>query len=249
MPLRSGKHPARVTIFWLSVLGSVSFALVCLANAVPASAQVYPVGGIQLTIPAPPGDNLVEMGSFRTMMEVYVPDSNRLVAGFLLPDDLKLFQAGTRTGLRHYAMVEVPRSAESTDISETDFQQTVTTVDQQFASSADSPQADAITKQGEDELNKRLKALNLNVPHTTLEKPVMLGKFFSKSDAYSFGMLVPVSANGNTVNMLTGVVFMRVRSRYVYVYLYTEYKGDQTEPWMRTELENWADAILSANAQ
>ncbi len=183
------------------------------------------------------------------MLDPFVPDDNQLVAAFLLPDDLKLYQAGTRSGLHHYALVEVSRSAGSTEVSESDFQQTESTVDKQFTSSADSPEVDALAKQGQDSINQKLKALNLNMPQTTLENPVMLGKFFSKTDVFAGGLLSPVTVNGNTVNMLDGLLFMRVKSRYVYVYLYSEYKGDQTEPGMRTALENWADAIQSANAQ
>lgn len=251
MPIQQGVRSGNMRVTWLDLIVSVGFALFAAQHVAPIWAQAnnpeaYQVGGVEMTIPAPSSE-LVEMGSYRTMMNTYVPDSNRLVAAFLLPDDLKVFAGGTRKGLLRYAMVEVPRSAESTDISAADFQDAVASTDKQFASSSDSPEADTIVKQGQDELNRKLNALNLG--HTTLEKPVMLGRFFSKTDAYAFGMIVPVSASGSTVNMLVGVSLLRVKSRVLYGYIYTEYTGDQTEPRMRTELEGWADAILRANAQ
>lgn len=253
MQIQHGKSCGNRRITWLDLIVSFGFALFAAQHVAPIWAQannpeVYQVGGVEMTIPAPSSE-LVEMGSYRTMMNTYVPDSNRLVAAFLLPDDLKVFSGGTRKGLLRYAMVEVPRSAESTDISAADFQDAVASTDKQFASSADSTAADSLIKQGQDMLNQKLKALNLNTPNVTLDKPVMLGRFFSKTDAYAFGMLVPVSSSGSTVNMLVGVSLLRVKSRVLYCYFYTEYKGDQTEPQMRTELEGWADAILSANAQ
>lgn len=250
--LLHGKYRACLKISWLAVLFTVAVAPLYAqkdgAAPVKTNPQGYKAGGVELTIP-PPTSDLLEMGDYRTMMDTFVPDGNRLLAAFLLPDDLKVFQSGTRKGLLRYALVEVPRNAEFTDISAADFQEAATSVDKQFASSSDSAAADALIKEGEDMLNRKLKALNLNAPTTTLDKPAMLGKFFSKTDAYCFGMAVPVASNGSKVNMLVGVLLMRVRSRIVYIYLYSEYKGDETEQWMRKTSENWADAVQRANPQ
>lgn len=251
MSKRSGNRGKNLRGSRLGPMACVGLLLLAVQCGAPAWAQTnnsgaYEVGGLEVALPSPSSD-LVEMGSIRTMMNVFVPDGNRLLAAFLLPDDLKVFAGGTRKGLRHYAMVEVPRRLESIDISQDEFQQISASTDKEFASSSDSPTADSLVQQGEDTVNQKLKALNSS--HLTLEKPVMLGRFFSKTDAYAFGMLVPVTANGSTVNMLTGIVLLRVRNRILYGYLYTEYKGDETEPWMRAATEQWAAAIQSANAR
>lgn len=238
------------------VAALAAFAFVAPASQGQAAAavgtspsNVYQAGGVNLTIPPPTGE-LAEMGAnYRSMMDPFVPDSNRLVAAFLLPDDLRSFQSGKRVGLRRYALVEVPRSDEFTVVSADDFQNAANAVDKQFGSTGDSGLTNNLVKQEEDELNRKLKALNLNSPKTTLGKPVMLGKFFSKANVYCFGMVTQVSSSGSTVNMLIGVLLMRVNSRILYVYVYTEYNGDETVPWIQRTTMSWADAILSGNSQ
>jgi len=107
---------------------------------------------------------------------------------------------------------------------------------------------DSSFKQSEDDFNRKMKAMNLNL-QVTYGKPVMLGTFFFKTDAYSFGMTAPVTANGQTTSMIVGTVLLRVKSHIVFAYFYTAYKDDQTPGQVRAVSEQWADAILAANKQ
>lgn len=208
----------------------------------------FKVGGVDITIPQPTGE-LVEMGDYRKMAEVFVPDSNRLIAAFLLPDDLKAYQGGNRVGLRRYALVEVQRSSEFSDFSAADFQNAAASVDKQFVSAPDSAAMESMTKEAEENLNRNLKALNQNEASVALNKPTILGRFFSKPDAYCFGMVMPVSGNGSTVKLIVGIMIMRVKNRAFFVYLYSEYKGDETVQWVRNMTESWAQAMLTENAK
>jgi len=81
----------------------------------------------------------------------------------------------------------------------------------------------------------------------TYGKPVMLGTFFLKPDAYGFGMMAPVTANGKTTSMIVGTVLLRVKSHVIFAYFYSTYQNDQTPGQVRAVSEQWADAILAAN--
>jgi len=101
-------------------------------------------------------------------------------------------------------------------------------------------------KESEDEFNKRMKAMNLDT-EISYGKPVMLGTLFFKIDAYGFGMIAPVTANGTTVRMVVGGAIFRAKNRVLFAYFYAVYKDDQTVGQVRAETEQWTDAILAAN--
>ena len=180
-------------------------------------------------------------------MEVFVPDSNRMVAAFMPAAELKSYQEGNKVGLARYALVEVSRKSESSEFSATDFQDVADSIDKQYASSADSAAMDAQIKEAEAEINSKMKAADPNVASTTLDKPVILGRFFSKPDVYCFGMVLPVTSNDATASKMAAMMLMRVKNHMLFVYLYSEYKGDETVQWVRSTEERWAQAIFDAN--
>lgn len=210
------------------------------AQAVSSAAQAqFPVGSVNIALPAPQG--MVELGNQRSLFDPAVPDSNRLIAAFILQKDLPSLHDGSRQTLTPYAMVEVLRSGEDMSINADDFKGIADSISKQAGELVDSS-----FKESEDEFNRKMKAMNLNL-QVTYGKPVMLGTFFFKTDAYSFGMTAPVTANGQTTGMVVGTVLLRVKSHIVFAYFYTAYKDDQTPGQVRAVSEQWADAILAAN--
>jgi hypothetical protein len=101
----------------------------------------------------------------------------------------------------------------------------------------------------EEELNRRMKTLNLDDPKISFDKPVQLGSFFSKQDAFGLGMIMPVSSKGSTTTMVGGIILLRVKNRMLFAYLYATYKDQETVRWVRKTSEGWADAILAANKE
>ena len=70
--------------------------------------SIFRVGLKSIALPAP-SKELIETGSdYRVILDTLTPVTNRLVAAFLLPEDLKAIQTGP-TPLSRYALVEVPR--------------------------------------------------------------------------------------------------------------------------------------------
>jgi hypothetical protein len=206
--------------------------------------QSYQAGGVSIAIPSLTGD-MVELGSdSRSTLEVAVPDSNRLLAGFVLANEVPLLRSNSSLGITRYAMVEVSRKAEFTDFGADDFKQMVDSASQELGKIIDSS-----VKDEEEEFNRKMKALNPDSAQISMDKPLMLGALFSKPDAYGFGMIEAITQNGATTKMACGGVLLRVKNRALFLYVYSAYKNQETLNWIRKVSEAWANAILSENKQ
>lgn len=202
----------------------------------------FRAGTLSFTIPSPPGD-LVETGSdYRVLLEPLAPAGNRLVAAFVLPDDLTLLRSGRSKPMTEYALVEIPRRAEFADVTPDFFKQVADGMAGQFGANLESQ-----VKDTEEEINRRLKALNSSAATVSVDKPVYLGSLFSKTDACGFGATMAYSSNGTTAKMVMGLAVLRVQNRVFFVYLYRRYEDESSLLWIRKATEQWADSILSAN--
>jgi len=223
------------------------FALTCGSiwsnsqSAGPSNSQTFRVGLKSIVIP-PPSAELSETGSdYRVLFEILAPNTNRLVAAFLLPEELKATVSGT-SSLSRYSLVQVPRRAEFANVTPDIYKQIADSMAGQFGATFD-----GTLKDQTDELNRRLKSVNSDAPTVTMDKPLMLGKLFSKPDACSFGMIMPISANGKTKKMAAAISILRIQERVVFFYTYTEYTNEDSFKWARTTAEQWADVVLKAN--
>jgi len=219
--------------------------VLALPTAICAQAPAsFRVGLKSIAIPAPPADNLVEAGSdYRVLLEPLATASNRIVAGFLLPDELNALRTG-KTSLTRYSLVEVLRSLEFSDVTPDMFKQVGDSTAQQFGT--------IITgslKDQQDEINRKLKALGDSATAVTLDKPVPLGTFFSKTDAVSFGMIVPLQVNGQVKKGLVACTLLRVHDRLLFLYTFAPYTGEDSVKGVSASAEKWADAVISANKE
>lgn len=209
-----------------------------------AAPQAYSIGGQSIVIPSPSSD-LVEVGADSLSYFNYLTsDQNVLRAAFTLPGESPNIRAGVKLSLSKYALVEAPRAEEFTDEDTDAFQNTVKAVSEQMGSLVDTS-----LPEWQNELNRRLQAQAPGAGAINLSKPTILGTYFSKQDAYGFGMILQVTSDGNTKMVLTGATLLRIKNRFVFGYLYTAYTGQESLNWMRKATENWADAILAANKQ
>lgn len=214
------------------------------ASTKTSAPPTYRAGKKSFVIP-PPTSDLNEIGSdYRVLLETFVPSSNRLIAGFVLQDELPGLLSGEKKSLSRYAMVQVPRQAEFVDVDPENFKTVAASVAEQFNTNLDTA-----TKGQEEDLNRRLKAMNADAAAITFDKPVPLGSLFSKPDAYGFGLMVPVAAKGVTLKVAMGLTVLRVQNRILFIYLYSAYKDEDTVHWLQKTSEQWTDAILAANKQ
>ncbi len=210
-------------------------------SAAVSKIESFKAGGIPINIP-PPSADLIEVGyDIREQMEIFVPASNRLLCGYMKDSDLPHFVKGEENFiLSKYAFVQVGRCEEYQDIKESDFKELV-----DYMKNSLDDDIDSITKASEAEFNSRMESMDLS--KVSIGKPIQLGTFFSKPDAYSFGMISTTSNGKKSWTMVVGTTFVRVHERLLYVYLFAEYKNNETIAMVRKVSEEWADAILAAN--
>jgi hypothetical protein len=235
--------------FRCTLQSAVLLASMLSLSAFPASAQTakpsdlssFRVGLKSVTIPSPSSDVAETGPDYRVLLDQIVPTGNRLVAGYVTPDEFTNLRTKSLVALSHYALVEAPRSAEFSDITPDAFKQIDATLATQFEVVVN----DSVKEQ-QDEMNRRLKALGAG-KSLSLDKPLMLGTLFSKADASSYGQITPVTLDGATKEMAVGITLLRVRQRLLFLYFCEEYKDENTVKQLRATSERWADATLEAN--
>ncbi len=223
----------------------ITLALVSNAKATDvnkAKTQSFIAGGVSIKIPIP-DITFVEVGNDnRVLMDVIVPQNNRLLCAFVLTNDLpRLFKDGNSNIISKYAMVQVPRRGENMDCEVSDFAQVVDGAKESFSD------ATPIAKLSEEEFNRRIKSLDISNLQVKLGQPTQLGIFFSKQDIIGLGMLMGYEMGGITIKMGMTIILMRVKKRLLFIYLYAEYKNDETIKWLHNIGEKWSDEILKAN--
>ncbi|MDL1970861.1 MAG: hypothetical protein LWW94_07795 [Candidatus Desulfofervidaceae bacterium] len=230
----------------------VTFLIILVVIVIPCFAQTaadksvsvlsFKVGDVPVTIPAPTKE-FSEVGyDNREIMEVAVPPANRLVCAFVLKSDLpRLTRHDEELKLTRYAFVEVPRRGEYMDWKTSDFKKLIETMKGSLGNTISSS-----VEESEEELNHRLKSLDLNTK-VRIGQPVQLGCFFYKENAFGFGMIVEYMMGNKAVKVVVGTMVLRVKERLLYAYLYAEYKDINTIKWVRKTMEQWSDTILKAN--
>jgi hypothetical protein len=215
-------------------------------NAAPVAMTVS-VGGVSIKMPLPNAE-FVEVGyDNREFMEVMTPAQNRLICAYVLTNELaRLSKRDEDLQMSRYILVQVPRRGESMDCSAANFEEVVSGAKEAFGDKSGTG-VDSIFKEAQDEIDRRLKSLDVE-GGISLGKPVQLGSLFTMKDAYSFGMIMPVTVDGKTVKMGCGGILLRVKSRLLFVYVYSEYKDEKTIHYLGQVAEKWAKDILSANA-
>lgn len=223
-------------------LVSLTGAVMALAQT-PEATPTYRVGLKSVAIP-PPSSDLPETGSdYRVLLELMAPNQNRLIAAFLIPDELKaLTTSKTSTSFTRYALAETSRRGEFATMTPELFKQVTDSMGQQFGATMNST-----LKDQEDEANRKLKVYNDSAPKVTLDQPYMLGTLFSKPNASGFGMIMQGTVNGNSKRMAVGVSIVRVQERVLYLYLFNSSDDEESIRWIRAATENWVNAVLKAN--
>jgi hypothetical protein len=212
----------------------------CLAAA-GAEPEVK-AGGVSLTLPGPTG-GFAEVGDRlkTTFFELLAPSTNRLLTAYVPTQALEQLNAGKASGgLDIYALVEVSRRTEYTDLTSQAFQKLLESMGPALGK-LDTQKVGDVTE----EINIRLKSLGtkpIEVGH-----PEMLGGIFQKADSSGFAMLMAVKQENRSQTMAMGFAALRVKQRLVFAYLYRKYESPETVNLLRKGLEEWADAILAKN--
>ena len=212
--------------------------------------EIHQVGGVAVVVPTPWQD-MVELGADRRgFMDQFVPPTNRLIAGFVNADDASKVGSGVVKAPPRIAMMSVSREYESTEIREDGFKMIVDNVRKQFDVTAE-----GYANENEEEFNRRMTALNLDNIKITVGKPISLGCLFSTPNSAGFGTILQVSATNSeekptkdhSMQKSLSVLFVRVKNRVLFGYIFADYEGPETVKWLRRVSQDWSDAILAAN--
>lgn len=135
---------------------------------------------------------------------------------WLIAGDATNVRAGVPKSLSRYALVETLRRAEFAEVDAASFKEISASVAKQFEADQGGPLTDPKTQQ--DEINHKIRAAG-GTAEVALDKPAPLGAFFSKPDAYCFGMIALMSGGGSRYKTVSGVTFLRVHNRLLYAYV------------------------------
>ncbi len=212
--------------------------------------QVYPIGGVSITIPSPSKDLVVVPAAGKVFLDQFVPPDNRLITGFVPVADLQKVASQPGFTPSPVAVVEVPTEAESKDINDADFKQILDSVANSFDTSVA-----GYARQNTDDFNRRLKSLDLDNARISFDKPVSLGVLFANPNAAGFGTVLKAQSTGipvspghpTTISKIIGVFFLRCRNRVLFAYLYADYVNEDSARWLRAAGERWTSDILKAN--
>jgi hypothetical protein len=228
---------AAILLCSCACLESSSRAQAIKVSPPPSQTGVFRAGRISLSIPSP-APELLEMGpDLRVLMEPLAPAKLRLIAAFILSDNLAQLP-GSTTPLTKYALVEVPRAAEFVNVDEATFKTVVDGMSQQFSSGT-------LQSTMQTEIDRHFA--DLGGGKLTVDKPTQLGTMFSKPNASGFAMLMPMAVSDKTVTLVAATLAVRVRNRILFAYLYTQYKDKASVDWITKTSESWVDSILKSN--
>lgn len=188
-----------------------------------------PVGNSHIMLVDPPGMNPVE----NSLMEMFVPRSNRLLACYVSDADLQNIEAGEP--LRRYALVQTVRRAENQRLTPNAFQEVI--------KGAQSGIQDFDNIARKSDLNERLKALDLEAME--LGGAVQLGSLFAKDNIYNLTMVATNEVNGELRAQVAAVTMMRVNQRLISLYVLSDFEGQESVESTARSSEEWADAILA----
>lgn len=227
---------------------AASFPLTAQNNEVASSGTSavtnFAAGDKQIAIPTPM-TGMVEAGSEkRGVFDIAVPSGNWLLAAYVPMEVLPNLKIGSGINIEKYALVEIYRQSESIELSESDFTAVIDGAAKQLGTSLD-----AARKEAEDEFSRKAQNVAPNLSKVDLGEPYSLGVLFSKPETFGYGMIMPVTVNGNTTKMIASIIIMRIKGKLIFVYLYADYKNEETITWMHQITEKWSDAIQDANKQ
>ncbi len=226
---------------FLSCLASFGQGPSAPAAAKPAEAPHAKAGGVDLAVPGPGGFPEVGDRLRTTVFEVLTPTSNRLLTAYVPAETLAELSSGKiGDGLRHYAMLEVPRQGEYVDCTPEAFAQVQEGMEAAMGKLDSKTLGDAA-----DELNLRLKSLGSKPLEAGRPEP--LGGLYKKPSSSGFAMLLAFKQGERSFTMVTAIGVLRVKQRILFAYLYQRYESPQTVHGLGKELEMWTDALLAGN--
>jgi len=204
---------------------------------------------VQLVTPAGYLDCSGENDQISNLAGNFCPPENRLLGVFVSPEFRHGLLAGDTTASFDYVMVETPRTAVWSDISDADFTEAKTSVKNAQAEAF--AQADADTKDAINSLNHSLQAATGADVRFNLAEPVSLGVFDESARHVSMLMLMrmQMQAGGATqqINVAASISLVHLKGKVLFAYSYRTYTGEKSVQALKKMTSDWTAALEKAN--
>jgi len=220
-----------------------------LAHADTQNFQVG-VGGTIIDIQAPHKFHEVTslFPEFERFFKTITPQTNRLLGALISEEDLQRANENQEPKLNRYMMLQVAYQMENKSVSSAEFQDLTSTIkklQKTLLQKIKDKTADEVTNNFSEEYK---------IPvDIKIGEPVPLGTFVEQSDAYGFGNLMryKVSLGEKEIeyDMVTGISFLRVKSRVLFAYVYCLYESEKDINWAKSKSIEWIDSMLKLNSK
>ncbi len=226
-------------------LAAALFAPVATALAAPPSTVRLQVNGQALPFPVPQGyvDAASLSPDLQRMGEAMTGPSNRLLAFWVDPAEVRAMSAGQAEGLKRYFMLQVHRRREGMVLSAADFQGVRNAVIGDQAT---------FMQQLRQQMPKVADSVSQQVQRATGDSKVQLkvgelqplGVVFDEPQAFAYLMRTVFDVgDGRPMPMLLGTVMVRHQDRLVGLGAYAVDDGPHAEAWVRQSTKAWARAL------
>ena len=204
-----------------------------------ADSLVLNVGGKNIDFTLPDPGFLEVSNRYATVFNLFVPETNRLLCGFLTKSDVQKITDGKDPLMESYILVEISKEAEHLDCKPKDFKEVLASIGD-ISKIISSSSEDALK-----EVNQKLNTMDIQ--SIQLNDPKSLGVLFSKEDAIASGMIFKVQQGELVRTYMCSMLITRLRERLVFIYLYKTFSGQTTVKEMISLTDKYSVALLTAN--
>lgn len=218
------------------------------ALAQPATQAPITFGTRTLQVPAPQGDESVsqKLPMFFSVMEKYVPASNRMVEVYMSHEQLIALVLGTSKAPDRFFDLQVMRVLDGERVSQSQF-------------AAGKPQivkgltdSKTLVQHGVDQslhdANQKMQKLTGKDPGVSVTATSNPGEFRDEPWGVFFTSTLSASATHQaTVPMVYSMAIVCIDGQVMYLYAYAHDDGRDGRGWTQHGVSQWADAIRAAN--
>jgi len=232
--------PTRPRVFaLLSIVGALLAASICQAQ----EPETITIGGVKILLPAPAGFKASQAA--RTVFGPTVLPEGRLISAYASPEDTVKLEQRQPILIPRYMMVQTPRFAEAVEMTPELFGQFAQMVSENHQQLAAADQAFV------SELAARLSQASGTAVSLGLGKPLSLGIFFRRPDAFGWALVAPVKLTvaDQTVSadVASAVAAVHIGTKVVMTYVYAVLHDAHDLDWVKSTTTAWVNAIRAAN--
>jgi len=202
-------------------------------------ALLFNVGGKTIDFSLPDTNFSEASDSYSSRFNIFVPENNRLICGFLTKRDMQKLVEGKDPELETYILVEVSKEFENLDCKPNNFKEVISSIGD--VTTIISSSRDEVLK----EVNYKLNSMDIQ--EIQLNETKSLGVIFSKEDAIATGMIMKFQIGESISTYACSALLMRLKERLIFVYIYKLYSNQTTIDDIVSMTDNYATSLLAAN--